>query len=395
MDLVYTDKTKKDIGFLEPIYFDLAFGIDQNNFECQLDISEHCLQEDSFIYVEGAEYGGIVDGVKIDTSSDTVTYFGRTWHGILEGKIFTPTKINQKISDVEYYKTFIGDANIVLRDIVSLFNLGDLFATSNLESGININYKMPAYTSGYQGIVDMLKSSGAKLKMIWKFGKVELSALPIDVYDDNGINSFEHNFKIERYRNLLNHLIIKGNVEEHGVLRIHLFVDENGIIQPYSSVNPPVKTSDYILDMSKQIQVREQEIVGFLNIDNAKITINYVLQTSRPSDWSTNYKKYYYRSGDDYEAVEGSTAPTWKSNYYYTAYEDAYAEMVAKGIETISTAWQSDKCDFSLDTNEAEFDIGDEIVASESITGISVMKTVVKKIFKLKENEIDIEYEVQ
>ena len=49
---------------------------------------------------------------------------------------------------------------------------------------------------------------------------------------------------------------------------------------------------------------------------------SYNLQEAEPIDWSTNYTKYYTRTGSaepyTYEQVTGTTAPTWAINTYYT-----------------------------------------------------------------------------
>lgn len=46
---------------------------------------------------------------------------------------------------------------------------------------------------------------------------------------------------------------------------------------------------------------------------------SYDLQTSQPSDWTTNYTSYYTKTGDTYTAVPAGTgAPTWVASTYYT-----------------------------------------------------------------------------
>ena len=44
----------------------------------------------------------------------------------------------------------------------------------------------------------------------------------------------------------------------------------------------------------------------------------YILTTSQPADWATSYTSYYTKSGDEYTAVSGGTAPTWAANTYYS-----------------------------------------------------------------------------
>lgn len=47
----------------------------------------------------------------------------------------------------------------------------------------------------------------------------------------------------------------------------------------------------------------------------------YVLQTSQPADWDTEYDTYYTYSTDTYSLVTSDTAPTWQANTYYTRVE--------------------------------------------------------------------------
>lgn len=47
----------------------------------------------------------------------------------------------------------------------------------------------------------------------------------------------------------------------------------------------------------------------------------YTALSSQPDDWSTNYKQYYTKSGTDYVAVTGESAPSWSNDTYYSAAE--------------------------------------------------------------------------
>ena len=65
----------------------------------------------------------------------------------------------------------------------------------------------------------------------------------------------------------------------------------------------------------------------------------YILTTSKPSDWSTNYKNYYvkeyitevyavsagYTEYTSVSATASGKAPTWKKSTYYTKYSDSVA----------------------------------------------------------------------
>ena len=40
MDLIYTNENREDVGVLFGYSFDLAFGIDENDFECKLSVEK-------------------------------------------------------------------------------------------------------------------------------------------------------------------------------------------------------------------------------------------------------------------------------------------------------------------------------------------------------------------
>lgn len=56
--------------------------------------------------------------------------------------------------------------------------------------------------------------------------------------------------------------------------------------------------------------------------DVKNVTYRYDVTTQEPSDWSTNYTSYYTKSGSEYTAVTGESAPTWTSSTYYKRSND-------------------------------------------------------------------------
>ena len=92
MDLIFTNKNHEDMGVLQDFDLDLAFGADENDFECSVPAASHCCEAGSLLYMEGTEYGGIVDTIESDTEAKEVKYKGRTWHGILGSKVIEPLK---------------------------------------------------------------------------------------------------------------------------------------------------------------------------------------------------------------------------------------------------------------------------------------------------------------
>lgn len=231
MDLIYMNVEKEDIGVLLDSTLDMAFGEDENDFECKLAKSSHCCKKDYYLYIEGTEYGGMIDDIGIDTNNEEVTYYGRTWHGILNSKILEPDA-------GEDYLTISGEANDVITILIVRMGLTSLFAASNEDSGINIaNYKMNRYIAGYDGIRKMLKAAGAKLHMEFLNGTVILSAKPIvDYSEDEQFDTDQISFKIKKKGNPINHVVClgKGDLAEREV--IHVYADKNGAISNQQSM---------------------------------------------------------------------------------------------------------------------------------------------------------------
>lgn len=391
MDLIVADETKKDICFFEPYSFDMAFGKDENDFECVVDINESVLKQGYYIYSPDNEVGGIVDSIKVSTDKEQITYSGRTWHGVLQNKVFCPLVNND-------YLYLSGEANSVINYCLDLFGLKDLFTVSNKNSGINIKrYQMERYAAGYTGIIKMLKKSGAKLNFVWKDGKVNISVLPLTDYTlIDEISSAQKNLTVSKTYKACNHLIClgKGDLSERAV--IHLFTDESGNIQPYSTKDTPLQDSDYILDESQKVISGKDEITIAYDYSSAEITTNYILLTSRPSNWNSNFKDYFTYDGESYKAVSGDSAPSWSSNTYYTAVQDRYAVLIEKAKEKLEEYWtKNNKCEFKFADEVSDYDINDIVGATEVITDTKVKSTITKKIIKTKQNETTIEYEVE
>lgn len=225
MDLIYMNANKEDVGVLLDYTFDLAFGSNENDFECKIVQESHCCEEDFILYIEGTEYGGIIDDIGIDTDADEITYHGRTWHGVLNSKVLEPD------SGADYL-IVSGEANGVLSDLIGRMGLSDFFVASSEHSGIIISsYKMNRYITGYDGIKKMLASAGAKLNIRFSGGFAVLSAKPIiDYSKDEEFNKDQIDFKVVKKSNRLNHVIClgQGDLAEREV--IHVYTDENGNI---------------------------------------------------------------------------------------------------------------------------------------------------------------------
>lgn len=225
MDLIYTNSSRVDQGVLLNYELDLAFGADENNFECTITADAHCCESGSFLYFEGTEYGGIVDVIRSKSDTQEVIYSGRTWHGILNSKVIEPDSGSA-------YLTLSGEANNVIAELLSRLALTDLFEASGEDSGLTIrNYQMNRYITGYDGIVKMLSSVGAKLCVKLQGGKVVLSAVVKHDYSrDEDFDSDLVDFDISKQCKTVNHLVCLGSGELENRMVIHLYADKAGNI---------------------------------------------------------------------------------------------------------------------------------------------------------------------
>lgn len=339
MDLIYSNSNHEDIGVLFDCTFDLAFGRDENNFELTMALGSHCMEQGFYVFIEGTEYGGVVDSIRVDTDKDTVTYCGRTWHGILAGNIIEP--------DSGYdHLTVSGDANEILALLVERLDLGGVFAASTAQSPIQITQYQFRYKDGYSGICEMLAQFGGKLRMIHLYDKVILSAVHLrDFSQDEEWDSTQVDLDIMKNFRPVNHLVCLGSGDLKDRHVIHLFVDSGGGILPYTTTDNPVEDADYILDLSQQSMHGVDEVADVYNNSQAETAINHVLLTEQPSDWSENFGNYFKRDEyGEYTAAEGKWVDTytplttqpddWEEGYadYFTISESGYKAV--EGVET-------------------------------------------------------------
>lgn len=242
MDLIYTNQNREDIGVLQDFSLDLAFGSGENDFELTVSRENNVAQAGCYIYIQGTEYGGIIDAVKSDTGTAEVTYSGRTWHGILNSKILEP-------DSGQAYLTVSGDANTVLATLIARMGLGALFQALSAPSGITVkSYQFDRYISGYNGILKMLKTVVAKLRIVHNGTNVVISAVPVTDYTQDGVSDDQTALTVLKTKNKVNHLICLGNGELADRMVIHLYADAAGNIsqtQTFTGLEEYTAVYDY------------------------------------------------------------------------------------------------------------------------------------------------------
>lgn len=270
MDLIFTNAKRVDQGVLSTHSFDLSYGAEENDFELTIGTNESTLESGAFIYIEGTEYGGTVDGLKAITNSETTTYMGRTWHGIINSKVIQP-------DNGKDYLVVSGDANEVLSFLVARLGLSGLFVAAEGLSGVSISgYQFHRYCKGYDGIRAMLAASGAKLKIARQNRSVVLSAEPIADYTDSPVDGDIATLTVERHEKKVNHLICLGKGDLAAREVIHLYVDQFGRIgdvQYYFGLDEICET----YDNNSSDDLRSDgiaKLTELLNTDKAEIALS-------------------------------------------------------------------------------------------------------------------------
>lgn len=222
MDLLYS-RGGTLMGPVRRYSLDMAFGDpEDNDFTLAVPVGDDCMEVGDWVFHPGTEYGGIVDGVDYDDQADdpTVTYRGRTWHGVLSKSILRPDAGSD-------YLTVSGDVTSVLSSLIDRQGLGRVFDVVPGESGSVTSYRFARYVDAYTGILSMLGSVGMRLRVRKGLGKCELSAMPVvdlaDVVDDARMS-----IRVVAGRPEYNHLVCLGEGELSARTVVDLYLTDDG-----------------------------------------------------------------------------------------------------------------------------------------------------------------------
>lgn len=220
MVLVVYDSKLGNVRELQDFELDLAFGSDENSFEltCAADAAP---SEGQFAFIDGGEYGGVVDEASYDAGRDAegaVTCKGRTWHGILAGKRLLPNSGSG-------YLSVSGKANAVLASLISRMGLSAVFSAASDDA--SVSHTFDRFTDGYSGLKALAKANGRKLAMRRKGSKVELSLPPVADYA-NKVDSDLLDFTLTSVHRCVNHLVCAGTGELENRAVVHFYADAKG-----------------------------------------------------------------------------------------------------------------------------------------------------------------------
>lgn len=242
-DICYTDASRVDVGVLRGASLNTVWGDSGNDFELTVDIaSPERIEDGALVYVEGTEYGGVVDEREASSSDGTIRYRGRSWHGMLRDRVLCPDAGAD-------YLTVSGEANAVLLSLVSRMGLSDVMTVSSAASGIEVKHQFERFCDAYSGIRAMLSASGARLAVAYDSvaSRAVLSAVPVVDWSD-GPTSDQAGVDVTKVSRPYNHLVCLGSGELRGRVVQHWYADEAGKVsgkQSLFGVDERATTYDY------------------------------------------------------------------------------------------------------------------------------------------------------
>lgn len=232
VDLIITDSKHVDVRSAVDFTLDCAWGKEENDFELVVS-GASTIDAGAYIYVDGSECGGVVDAMEdqLTAGVSTLTYSGRTWHGVLANKILEPDRGRD-------YLTVSGTASTVIGSLISRVGLDGVFdAVDSPTAGAQTikSYRFDRYTDCYTGLRRMCEASGLKLGLAYASGRVNIWAEPVAHYGD-AIDSDLIDFDATRTWRKPNHLIGLGKGDLAARVVVHWYADAKGTVSQTQSL---------------------------------------------------------------------------------------------------------------------------------------------------------------
>lgn len=267
VDLICADENGVPFHAVSDCVFDCAWGSGENDFELTL-YDGTVLPDRGLVYVDGTEVGGIVDHMKDELSDgvSVVTYSGRSWHGMLAGKVLQPD------SGQDYLKVS-GPVNQVLSNLLARIGLSDVFKVRADSTKTIPTFQFDRYCTAYDGIRRMLAANDLKLMFQEVDGTIWMYAQPIVAHDDT-VDSDLIDFSITKDYRRTNHMIGLGKGDLKNRLVIHYYADASGKVSSactFKGRDEIAAVYDYSSaekdELDKQTKKQLQDLQGAGSVD--------------------------------------------------------------------------------------------------------------------------------
>lgn len=224
MDVIYTDRALQDLGVLQGFSLDVDVA-KERDFELKVPSDHTGLSVGCYWYIDGQEYGGRIDKIKVDTDTDELVFSGRNWRGFLDSKVVCPPP-------GEAYRYLNGSWRPMLQELLEELGLSELFMADNAPAITMNNWKVDRYVTLLDMISKLLEEKDHRLNLWWSGAdnKVRIGAVAIrDLTDEVQYETGDHvGLVVEDDQGGVNHLICigQGELEEREV--IHLYCTRTG-----------------------------------------------------------------------------------------------------------------------------------------------------------------------
>ena len=161
------------------------------------------------------------DSPSHSVAGNSISYAGRTWHGVLAGKVLCPPEGSS-------HYTASGEANAAIAAMLAACPVGEPFAVSNADSGLTVPAtRMPRYCTLYEALRRAMRAAGARLSIAATQAGVELAAVGVRDWGD-AMEPGRASFSATRVHRPVNHLVVLGKGEMEARRVVHLYADVSG-----------------------------------------------------------------------------------------------------------------------------------------------------------------------
>lgn len=253
MDLIYTEPYDAErgiveLGTLSNCKIDVEIGTllsnAKNDFEIILYNKNQKLQKGSLIYAnDDSEIGGIVYGIKVNTSNNEITLKCKLWRGLLSDHAVSPPK-NQD------YFVFNGDANDLLKQLIT-DQYDGLIVAADRKANISLSVKV-RYATVLQVIEDALTKVNARLHI--SFNGSQAVCKVVEIHDLSESICLDNDYGIpmiaEDSDNGYNHIIAlgKGELANRQVIEMWRLPDGSIIEESSQAMPTGIHLRTYIYD---------------------------------------------------------------------------------------------------------------------------------------------------
>lgn len=223
--MIWTDPDGVDQGAMLDYELDLAYGTGddpENDFELTPLDGTH-LSKGWLWHVDGTPWGGVVDRCGFDTAgAGRVAYRGRSWQGVLAGKVVCPP------AGSEHYR-MEGEANAAIAALLASVGLSGAATVPAGDSGVTLAHDLDRYCTAWDGLVDACREAGARPELRFERGLLVVTAVPRRTWGSE-VDSDLLDLSGTREWRPVNHLVCAGEGEGGERAVAHLYADTSGAV---------------------------------------------------------------------------------------------------------------------------------------------------------------------